>query len=436
MNSKNLHSSSTENDYEMKNVISLAPDAALAVFAENNLEQVKKALIGLGLFFKYHKFDPQDESHTNSLAAVINFIENGNEELHKQCFLTLKSFVRTISDGEIVSKVSSFLLGFIENVEAPVTITALGVLSTWLNLRSVKYSIVNSDVIQLFAHLLEKKDPVLEKAVLKCLYKIYNDEVGISVVYGDFLVFFIKFASQRFDEGTENLELFLMILSLLASNHCTARRLIDENDIYVNLNSFMELEPSDLTKNIITLSLNIWQTLLIKSGQKLLPFLNFPCAIKLITIDNFEISKAAIATASIIISVSHESAPVLFELGLLENVEYLLTSGSSNAKTLAVKLIHAIINNNDPDITKAILESNIFELIVSLLETETNNKFLNIALIIISTLLSQENELGVDIKEMIVENGGEEHLAVLASSDDHLVAEKANIILDQYFSDE
>ena len=95
--------------------------------------------------------------------------------------------------------------------------------------------------------------------------------------------------------------------------------------------------------------------------------------------------------------------------------------------------VFGMVKRKNPEITKAILDSRIFEIIVSLLESESNNKFLNIALLTISIIVGQEEELGVDVRSMFVSFGGDEHLATLANSTDPLVAEKSNIILDQYF---
>ena len=67
------------------------------------------------------------------------------------------------------------------------------------------------------------------------------------------------------------------------------------------------------------------------------------------------------------------------------------------------------------------------------MENETDQIFLNTSMVLIEELISQSDDIGINVLELLAEIGAEEILGELATNNDEQISQKANYLLDNYF---
>ena len=448
MTQKTTHSEATSSDIILKDNEVLSPDVSLSIILgetplpKKDLDPIIQGLKFLKMYFVHYPFNIDDESHNNSLNFILQFIQNlvteqnTNLELFKLAFSTLSSMIRKIVDPERVNILATFFTTYLTSCQDPTLLFALNAFGKWLSSKTITHMIVDNNLLTFFIQLLVKRDEELEKCVLKCIASIARTKLCFDDKSFSFIKAFIHFTSLRFNERTNNIIPYLEVLYFLTLvDHPLIKIVCDiiyQEEIFVDLNNFMEIEYDENTKPIIIFSLKIWCSLIQKIPISISK-VNFPHLFNLMRLDDNDISNNAIVTISTMICSNKETIPALLALGLLDAIKNLLETAGFKSHGTIIHLIYILVNCKLPEVSNALLQMEIIHQLINLMENENVVPHLKMGLDIIEELLNQESELNVNVHDYVLESGGENVLGELAENEDERVSTKANFILDTYF---
>ena len=450
MKQKACHSEAISSNLLTQEAAILSPDISLAIIAgevplpKPGADPILEGLKFLQKYFNYYPFNIDDESHNNALQFTLQFIENlvneqnTNMDLYQIAFKTLSSIIKKIREHDRVLTIAQFFETYITNCD-PTIIFALKALSVWLSSKTITHLLVDKDLLTIFIKLLVQRNEQIEKGVLECIESIYHTKICYDFKHINFLTAFIHFASLRFNERTNNIIPFLKVLNNLTQlgnnlNKITCD-LIYEEEIYIDLNNFLEIEYDKNTKPIIVLSLKIWISLIQHIPQSI-GKINFPFLFNLMQIEDNDILEHAINTISTMVCINKETIPTLLAMGLLDALKHLIDNAGANSHKTILHLLHILVFCKNPELCQALIQMEIISQMMDIMGNIKEIPQLKFGLDIIEELLNEDSELEVNVHDYILEVGGEDLLGTLAENENTIVSTKANSILETYFSEE
>ena len=461
---KKTHVDAVQSEVQLETQNPVTPEEALGILANSpTMEQIIDTIHRILIFFSENDFILETEQNNALVEVIISIISTFTEEtnfneniiaisfkcLH-QILLSLRSFQSKNKSQDISEEVQElyktfftnigeFLISYCEeNLDNCVSFNAINLL-TFMVQDSVLYDYVtNSRLIDMLISVLsqesnDEEEIVLEDSVLNCVIELFKSDIIFDELIIKFIPFFISIIPKKVDVNYPLLLKYLSLIDLISSKYVVARRQIIQSNVHtVLINFFNEipLEGKDV-KQLMSLITSILATLSMTQSD-VSSAIKFEKLFLCIRSSNANVSQDSCTLLSQLIMNTPEIAQSLIQMGLIDCLLNMMNTGSTVTKQSALKIICQIAKIGDASLDQLLVEAGLLECTLNNIENESNILILNLSLQILYEIISHEKDISIDIKSLILENGGDDIVGSLVSHEDEMISNTASEILDSY----